>query len=130
MLTAEAGIHRHDQQEIHVGEDLFNGDQRSCRIEGHARFEALFLDELDRAVQMRARLDMDRDIICSRLRELLNEVIGIRDHQMAIEREGRDFANGFDDRRADRQVRDKMSVHHVHVKQIGARLLHGGDLIS
>ena len=79
---------------------------------------------------MRARLDVHRQVRRAGFRKFVNELVWVGDHQVDVEREGRDFANGFDDRRADRQVWDEMSVHHVHVKQIGARLLHGGDLIS
>ena len=57
--------------------------------------------------------------------------IRIRHHEMNVQRAGAvTFRKRFDNGRADRQVRNKMPVHHVHVQQVGSRGFHRGDFIG
>lgn len=44
-------------------------------------------------------------------------------HEVRIQWEVRDLANRRNDRRPDRHVRDKMSIHDIEVKQVSAPLL-------
>src|SRR5437867_8735237 len=73
---------------------------------------------------------MDREIGRARFGELPDEGVRVRHHQVDVERQGSDLAEGFDDGRSDGQVRDEMAVHDIHVHQVRAGLLDGGDLVS
>ena len=55
---------------------------------------------------------------------------GILDHQVNVQLEARDFANGSDHRRPDGQIRDKVAVHHVQMQHGGAAPLDLGDLLA
>ena len=43
-------------------------------------------------------------------------------HQMGVERERGMFAQGTDQGGPDRQIRHKMTVHHIEMKQVGDQL--------
>ena len=60
----------------------------------------------------------------------LEVAIGLGDHQVRLEREPGHPPERADDHRPDRDVRDEMSVHDVHVDAVGARCLDFGDLLA
>jgi hypothetical protein len=49
----------------------------------------------------------------------------MRYHQMGYEMERRQARDGFDDHRAEGEVRHKLPVHHIEMEQIGACFLDG-----
>ena len=49
---------------------------------------------------------------------------------MDVERQLRRAADRLDDERADADVRDELSVHHVHVDPVGARRFHRAYLFA
>ena len=46
VLAAESRIHRHDQQQIHIGDNFFDRRKRGRRIERHPGLDPAFLDGL------------------------------------------------------------------------------------
>src|SRR2546425_7209047 len=120
--------------------DMINNRSTSGRISstlvsGVAGFRvtpaySFLLDGLDRAVQVRTGFDMDCEIGRARFGELPDEGVRVGHHQVDVERQGNDLAEGFDDGRSDGQVRDEVAVHDIHVHQVRASLLDGGDLVS
>ena len=74
-------------------------------------------------VQVGHRLDVHVDEVGARARERLDEAIRLDDHQVEVERQRRRRAERLHDRRADRDVRDELAVHHVDVNHVGARHL-------
>ncbi len=93
------------------------------RIEHHSSLLAERADRLQRAMQMRPRLDMDRNEIGAGLGEILEEGIARRDHQMHVEEGLRVRPERLHHARADRDVRHEMPVHHIDMDPIRA----GGD---
>ena len=89
-----------------------------------------FLDRLHGAMEMRTGFHMNGQIVRSRCGKLGDERVGIRDHEMDVERKLGDFSQRFDDGRADSQVRHEMSVHDVNVEQIGSASLDGGHFVG
>jgi hypothetical protein len=77
-------------------------------------------------VEVRARLDVDRQDVGTGPREVGEVTLGLDDHQVDVE-EGTGLpAKGperLDDERSDRDVRDETPVHDVDVEPVGS----GGD---
>ena len=65
---------------------------------------------------------MNREIVGSRLGELSDKGIRIRNHQVHVKRQGGHFSHGFDNQRADGHVRHEMSIHDIDVQPVGACL--------
>ena len=129
-LSPESGIHRHDQHQVHVRDDFFNGAQGSRRVERDPGLDPKLFDALNRAVQVGTGFRMYRQIIGSGLGKVGNDGVRVRDHEMDVEWESSHFVKRFDNGRTDREVRHEMPVHHVHVQQVGSRGFHRGDFIG
>ena len=63
---------------------------------------------------------MDRNPVGTGVGERRNVLVGILDHQVAVERDIDRLAQRRDHRRPDRDIGHKMAVHHVHVEEGGA----------
>jgi hypothetical protein len=77
---------------------------------------------LAQLVEERARvtqLDVDDAAISARVGELGEEHLGVVDHEVAVEEEVGVRPQRTHDRRADGEVRNEVSVHHIDVQQIG-----------
>ena len=66
-------------------------------------------------MQMGQDLEMDRNHGRARRDERVQIPVRFLDHQVHIERNGRDLANRSHDWHTNHQVRDEMSVQHVDV---------------
>ena len=64
---------------------------------------------------MAAGFDLDGDHVGAGFGEGGDELVGILDHEVAVEREGGDGADGLDDGRAEGDVGDEVAVHDVDV---------------
>ena len=58
-----------------------------------------------------------------RVNECRNVFVGIGNHQMHIQRKLCGFANGFNNRWANGDIRNEMAIHHVHVNQMRSGFL-------
>jgi hypothetical protein len=78
------------------------------------------MDGLHDAVYVVARLDVHDHDVRARIQIPADGVIGVVDHEMHVERNGRDTLQRLDDRRPYGEVRNEMTVHHVNVDDVGA----------
>lgn len=124
-MPAEAGIDRHDEDEVNVIKHVLDGAQRRRRIDRHADLLAEIADGLQRPVQMRSGFGMDGDAVTAGLSEGFEIVIDRRDHQMAIEGRVRVGTQRLDDVGTEGNVRHEMPVHYIKVDPVGAG---GGDV--
>ena len=85
----------------------------------------MLLDRLHRAMEMRAGLYVNREIVCSGLCEFGDKAIGVRDHEVDVEGQLSDFSERRYDRRTDGQIWDEMSVHDINMEEVGSRPFHG-----
>ncbi len=129
-LTAEAGIDRHHQHVVDVGGDVFEHHRWRRRIEHHASPDTQRLDGVHRAMQMRQDLDVDRHHRRARVGKRVDVLIGIRDHQVHVDRDLRDALDRLHDRRTHGDVRHEVAVHHVDVNEIGATALSGINCVA
>ena len=121
-LPAEARLHGHHQ---HHGALVQEGQGRlrgGLGLEHYARPFAQGPDPLqgEAGVLLRVRLHMDGDDIRPRLAEVLHIAHRAVDHQVDIQRQGRDSPDGLHYRDADGDVGHEQAVHHVHMEVVGA----------
>ena len=98
-----------------VGEDLMH---RGRRVQHDPRVQVQLAHPADRRGGV-AQLDVDRAPVGPGLGHGLQEGQRVLDHQVAVQEQVRVLAERRDHRRADRQVRDEMPVHHVDVEEVG-----------
>ena len=84
-LTAKAWIDRHHQHVIHNVQNLAESLNRSGRINGDSRSHAMAANQLQAAVEMNTGFLMNSDPIRAGIGEGGNVLIGIFDHQVAVE---------------------------------------------
>src|SRR5277367_2673012 len=72
------------------------------------------------AIEMDAGFLVDGDPISAGFGKCGDELIRAFNHEMTIERNFRDFAKRGYDGGPDREVRDEMTIHHVHVEDGGS----------
>ena len=73
---------------------------------------------------------MHRNPVRARLGEHRNKLVGILDHQVAIERQLSRLAQRLHYRRPDREVRDEVAIHDVHVDDMSSALGRGAHLLA
>jgi len=115
FLAAEAGVHAHDEDVVNHGQNVTQQQDRRGGIEDDAGLHVVIGDVGEGAVEVGAGLVMDADPIRAGFGEGRDEVVGILDHQVAIEWKLRRFAQRFDDRWAEGDVGHKVAVHDVDV---------------
>jgi len=81
-------------------------------------------------MQVRHGFHMDRDHVRARFHERRDVAVRFLDHQVHIERPGRDVPDRPDDRRPDRDVRHEVPVHHVDVNEIRAAAFDGRNVAA
>ena len=84
-LAAEAGIDRHHQNEVDQVDEVLDARSRRARVERHADLLAERADRLQRAVHVRAGLDMHGDDVGAGLGEGFQIGVARADHQMHVE---------------------------------------------
>jgi len=87
-------------------------------------------DLLEGAVEVAADLLVDAHHVGAGLGEVGDEVVGVFDHHVAVERESGDLAEGLDHGRAEGDVGDEVAVHDVDVDDGAATALGGCDFVG
>jgi hypothetical protein len=119
-LTAEAGVHAHDKNMMNQGKNFIEGMNRCGRVYDHSGLASVRGDQMKGAIEMDAGFLMDRDPSSAGFRENGDEFVRPFNHEMTIERDLRGFAKRGYDRRPDRDIRDEVAIHHVHVEDGGS----------
>ncbi len=86
-------------------------------------------DQVQGAIEVPASLLMNGNPVCACLDEDGDELVGILDHQVAVERQVGDFAQGLHNRWSNGQVGDEMAVHDIDMDHRAATLGGTADLI-
>lgn len=120
-LTAEPGLDRHDEHEIDVAQERFDGGGGRVGVEHDAALAAEFTDAPERGGVIVGRLDVDADEVGTGLGEGFDVAVRRVEHQVGIE-EGFDAvaAKGGDGLGAEGEIRDKMAVHDIDVQPVEA----------
>src|SRR6185369_9522654 len=85
------------------------------------------VDRAQRWLDVLLDLDMDGHRVAAGLEELVDELPGVRDHEMRVEGQAGAAPKRLDRLRAEGQVRDEVAVHHVEVDPVGPFALCSGD---
>jgi len=115
-LTAEAGVHAHDKNMMNQWKNFIEGVDRCGRVYDHSGLASVRGDQMKGAIEMDAGFLVDRDPSSAGFRKCRYELVRPFNHEMAIERNFRDFAKRSYDGGPDRDIRDEVAIHHVHVE--------------
>ncbi len=91
---------------------------------------ALVADEAQGAVQVRAGLLMDQDVVGAGADELGGVLIGVGNHEVNVQLEARNLADGLDHRDSDADIGDEVAIHDIDVQEASAGALDLGDFIA
>ena len=119
-LATEAGVHAHDKDMMNQRKNLIEGADRCGRVDDHSGLASVCRDQMKGAIKMDAGFLVDGDPISAGFGKRGYELVRLFDHEMTIEWNFRDFAKRSYDRGPDRDVRDEMTIHNVHVKNGGS----------
>ena len=86
LLTAEARVDTHQQDEVHIGSNVLQHRDRCGRIERHTSLHACLVNLTYNAVQVRTSLIVHVHQVGSESLDLAHELLGLNYHQMHIER--------------------------------------------
>jgi hypothetical protein len=92
------------------------------RVDGRAGAPASATNQVETALEMPRRFDMDGDPVGPRVEVLRQRRLGILDHQVDVERQPRRLPQRGNHRGSHRQVRDEVPVHDVDMKEVRATL--------
>lgn len=81
-------------------------------------------------MQMRARLDLNRERIGACLGKGGQKRIGIDDHEMDVDWQRRHFAKARQNGYADRYIGHKCAIHDVEMKPVGFRRLEAANFVG
>jgi hypothetical protein len=119
-LATEAGVHAHDKDMMNQRKNLIEGVDRCGRIYNYSGLASVRCDQMKGAIEMDAGFLVDGDPISAGFGKCGYELVRPINHEMAIERNFRDFAKRSNDGWPDRDIRDEMTIHNVHVENGGS----------
>jgi hypothetical protein len=100
--------------------NLIEGVDRCGRVYDYSGLASVRCDQMKGAIEMDAGFLVDGDPIGAGFGKCGDEVVRPFNHEMTIEWNFRDFAKRRHDRRPDRDIRDEVAIHHVHVEDGGS----------
>jgi hypothetical protein len=119
-LATEAGVHAHDKDMMNQGKNLIESVDRCGWVYDHSGLASVGGDQMKGAIEMDAGFPVDGDPISAGFGKCGDELVRPFNHEVTIERNFRNFAKRSYDGRPDRDVRDEMTIHNVHVENGGS----------
>ena len=118
-LAAKARVHTHQQHHIHDVDDALEHADGRGRVEHHAGLDAALLQMGKRAVQVRGGLVVHGDHVGTGVGVPIDRLVGVRHHQVRVDRHIGGALDGLEDIDAKGQVAGKVTVHDVEVHVVG-----------
>ena len=116
-LSAEAGLHGHDQHEVNVGQEVAHRLGGGVGIEDDAVEAAEGADLREQGAMVEARFDVEADQLCAGGCEGFGVALGFVEHEVHVEEKTGDLAAEFGDHlRAEGEVGHKVPVHDVEMQ--------------
>jgi hypothetical protein len=119
-LATKAGVHAHDKNMMNQWKNFIESVDRCGWVYDHSGLASVRCNQMKGAIEMYAGFLVDRDPISASSGEYGDEFVRPFNHEMTIERDFRDFAKRSYDGGPDRDVRDEMTIHNVHVENGGS----------
>lgn len=116
----ETWIDSHHQHLVEIGQNLLEDTRRGRRISDYARAFPQSSDKLHGAMQIVVTFPMDENGVGTGFGKLVQKEVWVGNHKVCLQRKVRDPSERMNNRRSDRDVGDKMSVHHVNMNPVGA----------
>ena len=88
------------------------------RMNGDADLETIGSDELYETFRILGAFDVKSDHAGTCIGKRLNELLGIREHEMHVKEHVRVFSYAFNDRYTDREIINEMTVHDIKMKVV------------
>ena len=117
-MAAKAGMHAHEQQDVDLIQMREHRVERGVRIQHQPHFHAVCAHTVEQRPRI-TELDVHGATVRAGRGELVEQISGVVDHEVAVEVHVGTRTQAFDHWRADRQVRHEVAVHDVDVQQIG-----------
>ncbi len=118
-LTAEAGVHRHDEDHVDLVHDVVEVVQRRGRVEHQACLASLAVDQLQAAVDVLGGLGMEGDVAGAGLGEVADDAVHRLHHQVHVDdRVDAVLAQSIAHQGTDGEVGHIVIVHHVEMDEI------------
>ena len=127
-LSAEAGLHGHDEKEIDLGEEGLGEFGRRAGVEHEAGLATELADAGEQCAVIDGGLEVEADEVGAGFGEGLHEVLGVVQHEVDVEKEAGHLAAELGDHlRAEGEVGHEVAVHDVQVqpRRAGGRDLRG-----
>jgi hypothetical protein len=105
---------------MNQGKNLIEGADRCGRVYDDSGLASVGGDQMKGAIEMDAGFLVYGDPISADFGKCGYELVRPFNHEVTIERNLRDFAKRGYDRRTDRDIRDEMTIHNIHVQNGGS----------
>src|SRR5436190_3685577 len=128
--AAAARVHRHDEQQVDVVEDVLDEGERRRRVQSEAGQHVALLHRVEVALHVDRRLGVEGEHRGAGVRHRGDVVLGLLDHQVHVDRLVGELAERRHHVRAECQVRDEAAVHDIHVQPVGAAGQHQAHLLG
>mmetsp|Transcript_107725 Transcript_107725/g.170073 ORF Transcript_107725/g.170073 Transcript_107725/m.170073 type:complete len:260 (+) Transcript_107725:319-1098(+) len=131
LLSTEARVHRHKQNDIELVHDILCMSQGRTWVEHQACFASAILDKRQGAVDVRRCFWMKSNVGRAGFAEVFHNAINGRHHEMHIDWSGHTMVTEcLANHRPDRQVWHIVVVHHIKVHHISTCCEHVVNLLS
>ena len=130
LLSSEAGVYPHYQHHIQLTHDVLQQRHGRGGIDSDGRLHACVTYLLHHTVQVRADLIMHVHHVGAQGFHFGDELLGLDNHQMDIQRLVGQAGNVLQHRESERDIGHKDAVHNVQMDPVGIAAVQHIHLIS
>src|SRR4030042_6252236 len=130
FLPAKPRINGHDKDHIHIRKDMIKGSERSGRVKRYSSFTTLIFNKLNTAMKMRRGFHMDRNDVSPGFCKFFDILIRVLDHEVYIKGKFGYFSKGSHDRRTDRDIGNKVTVHYINMDPVSPPFFNCSDFFT
>jgi hypothetical protein len=122
-LSAESGVHRHEEDNIKLIQNVLGDFQRSGRVENKSSLATSVLDKLKGTVNVACGFGVEGNVRGTSFNEITDSSVNRGDHKMNIDRSSNAvISKSLANQGSDGQIWDIVVVHNVEVNDIGSSL--------
>ena len=129
-LSAEAGVHRHDEHHLDQVEHVLDGRDRRRRVEGDGGARPEITHTRQGSVEVGRRLGVDDEEIAAGVDVLGRQQVRVGDHEVRLEPHVGVGPAGGDHVGSEREIRHEVAVHDVPLDAIGAGFAQPSTLLA
>jgi len=130
VLSAEAGVHAHKQNEVEIVQDVAQPLNGCGRIEDDTGFGAFFPYESKGSLEVTWSFHVYADHVHPSVDKRFDKTVRILDHEMGVKGQVGAAAELSHNRGAESDVGDEMPIHDVKVDNVRPAPVHLGDFLA